>query len=279
MGVQKDTWRASPFPRGLLLAAALGAAPPLACAPDPVHWGPERRAQSTIAPRARISFGGGAAPTIVAGWVPPSLPRSASRCPGSVTATMARGDSAFAAWWAVRPDSSASLVVSRSVDRGRSWGAAVTADSADRGRVGCRRLPPAISADSLNGYVHVVYFMQAPEGPGLFFTHSMDAGRTFHAPIAIVYGERPSAAAVSSRGDTVAVAYEDPNAAAPQVWLALSRSQGHIFEHRLSVSTASARGENPAVVVRDGRVAIAWNETGRGGGSVTTVMRAGVLRW
>jgi hypothetical protein len=212
-------------------------------------------------------------------WSPASPPGSALQCPGSVAATLARGDTAFAAWWALRPDSTAWLVVARSDDGGRHWGVAVTADSADRGRHACRRLPPSISADSLNGYVHVVYFMQAPEGPGLFFTHSMDGGGLFHAPVAIVYGERVSAGAVSSRGDTVAVAYEDPNAAVPQVWLALSRTQGHIFEHRLSVSTASARGENPAVVVRDGRVAVAWNETGRGGGSAVTVMRTGVLRW
>jgi hypothetical protein len=271
--------RGPTFPRGLPLAAAFAAAAALACTPDPVQWQPERRSQSTLTPEARLTLAGGDMPTVVGAWTPELPPTSASQCAGSVSATLARGDTAFAAWWALRADSTAALVVARSDDGGRHWGAAVTADSADRGHTGCRRLPPSIGADSLNGYVHVVYFMQAPEGPGLFFTHSMDAGRMFHAPVAIVYGERASAAAVSSRGDTVVVAYENPNAAAPQVWLALSRSQGHIFEHRLSVSTATARGENPAVVVRDGRVAIAWNETGRGGGPVATVMLVGVLRW
>jgi hypothetical protein len=261
------------------LAAALGAAAALACARDPVQWQAERRTAAPLAPHARLTLAGGNVATAVDAWSPAAPPTSASQCPGSVAATLARGDTAFAAWWALRPDSTASLVVARSDDRGLHWGVAAIADSTGRGRSGCPRLPPSIGADSLNGYVHVVYFMQAQEGPGLFFTHSMDAGGMFHAPVAIVYGERASAASVSSRGDTVAVAYEDPNAAVPQVWLALSRTQGHIFEHRLSVSTASARGENPAVVVRDGRVAVAWNETGRGGGSAVTVMRVGVLRW
>jgi len=271
--------RGWPFPRGWSPAAACGAAAVLACTPDPVQWQAEHRTPATLAPGARLSLAGGIVPSVVAAWTPASPPTSASQCPGSLSAIRARGDTAFAVWWALRPDSTASLVVARSDDAGRRWRAAVTADSADRGRTGCRRPPPSLFADSLNGYVHVVYFMQAPEGPGLFFTHSMEAGEMFHAPVAIVYGERRSAAAVSSRGDTVVVAYEDPNAAVPQVWLALSRLQGHIFERRLSVSTASARGENPAVVVRGGRIAVAWNETGRGGGSVTTVMRVGVLRW
>ena len=275
----KDTRRVLPFPRGVTIAAMFGVAMAMGCAADPVEWQPERRTQATLASRVRLTLMGDAAPSVVPAWTPASLPTSVMGCAGSIVATMARGDTAYATWWTMRPDSTAALVVARSDDGGWHWRPAVIADSVDRGRSGCRRLPPAIGADSLTGDVLVVYFMQAPEGPGLFFTHSMDAGAMFHAPVAIVYGERASAAAVSSRGDTVAVAYEDPNAAVPQVWLALSRSQGHIFEHRLGVSTASARGENPAVVVRDGRVAVAWNETGRGGGTAATVMRIGVLRW
>jgi hypothetical protein len=260
----------------LVLVLAVIAA---ACSPDPVQWRPERRSDAPLPPGARLVLAAGDAPAIAAAWTPPSPPAGALTCPGLWSATRALADTAYIAWWALRPDSSAALVVARSGDAGRHWDPAVTADSSDRGRTGCRRLAPAISADSLNGFVHVVYFMQAPEGPGLFFTHSMDGGAMFHAPVAIVYGERVSAGAVASRGDTVAVAYENPNAAVPQVWLALSRSQGHIFDHRLGVSSASARGERPAVVIRDGRVAVAWTGTGRGGGASSTLTRTGVLSW
>lgn len=250
-----------------------------ACVAEPVQWQAEWRTWTPLAPRVTLSLQGVDTTRVVPEWVPETLPAGANSCPGSLAAAPARGDTAYAAWWALRADSTAALVVARSDDGGRHWRHPVVADSADRGASACRRPPPALTADSLSGYVHMVYFMQAPEGAGLFFTHSMEAGEMFHAPVAIVYGERVSAAAISSRGDTVAIAYEDPNAAVPQVWLALSRSRGHIFEHRIGVSTASARGERPAVVLRDGRVAVAWNETGRGGGATATVMRIGVIRW
>jgi hypothetical protein len=173
----------------------------------------------------------------------------------------------------------ASLVVARSTDGGVSWAPAVMADSTDRGRSGCRRPAPFITADSLNGFVHVVYFMVAAEGAGVFFVHSMEGGAMFHSPVVIVYGERVSAAAVASRGDTVAVAYENPNADSPQIWLALSKTAGHIFERRLAVSPATSVASRPAVAVRNGRVAVAWFDTERGGGNAATVMRMGTPRW
>jgi hypothetical protein len=134
-----------------------------------------------------------------------------------------------------------------------------------------------VAVDSLNGYVHVVYFLVAPEGPGVFFTHSMEGGVMFHEPVPIVYGERPSAASVASRGDTVAVLYEDPNASVPQVWLALSRSTGHIFEERMSVSSASAFATHPAITMSGTHVTVSWLETARNGGPATTVVRTGTI--
>jgi hypothetical protein len=155
----------------------------------------------------------------------------------------------------------------------------VTADGTDRGRSGCRRPAPFISADSLNGFVHIVYDMVAAEGAGVFFVHSMEGGDMFHSPVAIVYGERISGAAVASRGDTVVVAYENPNAESPQIWLALSKTAGHIFERRQAVSPGTSVASRPAVAVRNGRVAVAWFETERGGANAATVMRMGTPRW
>jgi hypothetical protein len=192
-------------------------------------------------------------------------------------ATPAQGDTAFAAWWAPRADSSALLVVARSDDGGRNWRAPEVADSTDRGRTGCSRPAPFIAADRANGYVHVVYFMVAAEGPGVFFTHSMGQGVMFHSPVPVVYGERASAAAVACNGDTVAVAYLDPNAALPQLWLAVSRTTGHIFESRTEVSPSTEEAERPAVAVHGHRVAVAWIESRRKGDAAVTVVRTG--RW
>ena len=134
-----------------------------------------------------------------------------------------------------------------------------------------------MAVDTTNGYVHVVYFMVAAEGPGVFFTHSMGRGEMFHSPVPIVYGERASASAVSGNGDTVAVAFIDPNSSVPQVWLALSRTTGHIFESRLEVSPSTVEATRPMVAVRGHHVAVAWRETNRGGGPAATVVRTG--RW
>jgi hypothetical protein len=192
-------------------------------------------------------------------------------------ATPARGDTAYAAWWAPRADSSALLVVARSADRGRSWHAPEIADSTDHGRTGCSRQTPFIAADSTNGYVHVVYFMVAAEGPGIFFTHSMERGEMFHSPVPIVYGDRATPSAVACNGDTVAVTFIDPNSATPQLWLALSRTTGHIFESRMEVSPSTAQASRPSVAIHGHRVVVAWLETNRSGGAATTVVKSG--RW
>jgi hypothetical protein len=248
-----------------------------ACTADPVKWDPAVRTDAPMPVGARLTLGSEGAPMVAAEWMPPALPSGMPQCSGSLVATTARGDTAFAAWWSPRADSTALLVVARSDDGGRSWLAPETADSTDHGHTGCARPTPFIAADTSNGYVHVVYFMVAAEGPGVFFTHSMGGGEMFHSPVPLVYGERASAAAVSCNGDTVAVAYVDPNASTPQVWLALSRTTGHIFESRMQVSPSTVQASRPAVAVRGHRVAISWTETNRGGSAAVLVMKTG--RW
>jgi hypothetical protein len=248
-----------------------------ACVPDPVRWDSEKRADAPMPDGARLALETGAEPALAPVWTPPRMPSGVAMCAGSFMAVRARADTAFASWWAPRADSSALLVVARSDDGGVDWRAPEVADSTDRGRTGCGRPAPFIVADAANGYVHVVYFMLAAEGPGVFFTHSMGGGVMFHSPVPIVYGERASAAAVACNGDTVAVAYIDPNAATPRLWLALSRTTGHIFDSRTPVSPSTEQASRPAVAVRGHRVAVAWFETDRGGGARTTVVRTG--RW
>ena len=248
-----------------------------ACASDPVKWDSENRTDAPVPAGSRLTLQGGDLPAMAAAWTPPRLPAGTPRCAGSLVATPARGDTAFAAWWEPRADSSALLVVARSDDRGLNWRAREVADSTDKGHTGCGRPSPFIAADTTNGYVHVVYFMLAAEGPGVFFTHSMGGGQMFHSPVPIVYGERASASAVACNGDTVAVAYVDPNASTPQVWLALSRTTGHIFESRMEVSPSMVQAARPAVAVRGHRVAVAWLEPNRNSGAAVMVVRTG--RW
>jgi hypothetical protein len=171
-----------------------------------------------------------------------------------------QGGTTFVVWWSVRQDSSALLVLGQSRDAGRSWTSQVIADSTDRSARGCARPAPAIAADPATNYVHLAYFAEPPSGSGIFFAHSMDGGRTFHAAVPIVFGENSSFVAVAASGDRVAVAYEDPNSREPSVGVALSHSMGHIFEDREIVSNEDERARQPAVELRGDSIRLWWSD-------------------
>jgi len=183
----------------------------------------------------------------------------AGGCPGSVSAVRA-GAVTFAAWWKVRADSSAELVVGRSHDGGASWESVVTADSTDHSVRGCARPEPAVAADSASGYVSIAYFIEPAAGRGIFFCHSMDGGRTFHSPVPIVFGDNTPSVSIAMSGDRVAVAYEDPNSTEPVVGVALSRTMGHIFENREAISSDNERAGQPAVALRHHTVRVWWSD-------------------
>ncbi|MFL5577512.1 MAG: hypothetical protein ACJ79S_16270 [Gemmatimonadaceae bacterium] len=231
-------------------------------------------AEGAAAPRLTLDDAGRAA--LVAPLTVASPPDSAGLrvCHGSVRVAAGKGGERAAAWWAARPDSSVVLLAALSTDGGASWAPAVPVDTLDRGVRGCARPAPAIAADSVNGWVHTVYFLEAPEGAGIFYAHRMDPRAPFEPPGVIVYGDRPAAAAVASLGDTLVVAYEDPNRERPQVELALSRSGGHVFDERhLDVSGSDVAARDPSAAVGPGgHVAVAWDEGGR------RVVRIGRLR-
>ena len=261
----------------LLLLLAAG---PVACVPQPVTWDETlTRTDGAIADTLRLAYDAGGAPVFVAAWTPPSWPAEPAACAASRQAVVTPQGEAYASWFAVRPDSSVVLRVARSDDGGGTWQAPVTADSTDVGTAGCARPAPFLAADSLNGYVHVAYHLVGREGAGLFFTHSMERGTLWHEPVPIVYGDRPSFATVASRGDTVVVAYEDPNSRVPRLGLAVSRTQGHIFEARQAASDDTGEARGPRVAVHGARVTLAWTATQRGGTRPRTVVRQGTLDW
>jgi hypothetical protein len=192
-----------------------------------------------------------------------AVPRGA--CAGSLRTARA-GRDVYGAWWEVRDDSSAILMVGRSTDGGGTWSIIQPADTLDHSRRGCSRPAPAIAADSATNYVDIAYFLEAAEGPGVFFTHSMDARRLgsgdgiFHAPVPVMYGPGPAHVSVAARGDQLVVAYEDPNSAQATVGLALSRTMGHIFEQRLVVSQPGLPARDPVVAIRGDSVTVQWSE-------------------
>ena len=205
-----------------------------------------------------------------------------------------------AVWWAARPDSSVVLDLARSLDDGAHWDTTMVADARDRGVRGCQRPPPAIASDPVSGYTHLAYFLEPAPGAGVFYEHLMDlpvsgavapAGAAphriamFHAPVAIVYGEVPRRTSVTGHGDTVAVVYEDPNRAAPQVALAVSVTAGHTFAPAVPASGDNVEARDPVIGLDRAAVAVAWRESAiRADGAADTaavaraVVRTGTFR-
>jgi len=222
-----------------------------ACSPAPVEWQQPAPSEANGA--------------LLIAPMEPTLPTVERLCRASLRiAKDPRGDW-YAAWWSVRADSSANIVVAASPDAKR-WSPAVRADTADVGRTGCRRPPPSIAADS--GVVHVAYSMTAREGAGVFVTHSMDKVSMFHTPVAIVYGtfdgDATGRTAIAAHGNTVAVAYEDPNSKPARIGVALSTTMAHLFEWRGLVSPETGGAIDPAVAVSGDSVLAWWTRVTEG---------------
>jgi hypothetical protein len=106
-----------------------------------------------------------------------------------------------------------------------------------------------------------VQFIEAADGAGVFFAHSMDKGGMFHSPVAVVYGNAPSAASVAGVGDSVVVVFEDPNATTPRIGIALSRSAGHIFEQRGQVTPDDVAAVSPWVALDKRGITVWWKSS------------------
>ena len=264
--------------RRLLLAPLALLLPLVACTGDAADavLGPARSVALPAGPTALTAEGAVIADSLQA-MVARVAPPPGLVCPGSLRLSRA-GASLYGVWWAPRADSGATLLVARSRDQGHSWGAPSPVDTTDRAVTGCRREAASISADEASGYVHVAYALLAPEGPGLFFSHSMDQGATFHAPVPIFYGDRLGRMSVAADGDVVVVAFEDPNSRRPRVGLALSRTMGHIFEQRLlPVSDDNGAASHPLAAVRGRHIAVAWEQRAGDSGAAALAVRTGQL--
>ena len=232
---------------GLILAA---------CVDESVDWGDVSYRQSKLgdpdARSARMSAN------------LPATGLAASPCIASIRTASGVGE-LFRAWWSSKRDCSVVLWLQRSEDQGRNWQTPVEVETRDRGGRGCNRPAPGIFYDPASGYVHLVYFIEASDGAGVFFAHSMDKGGMFHAPVAVVYGNTPSAASVAGMGDSVVVVFEDPNATTPRIGIALSRSAGHIFEQRGQATPDDVLALTPWVALDHTKITVWWKTPDQSG--------------
>ena len=219
------------------------------CVAEPVEWGNVAYRRSQLGDpdtrSARMSAGLSAIP----GTVTPCI--MSIRPAGGASEL-------FRTWWSVRRDSSVVLSLQRSRDRGATWENAVEVEARDRGRRGCRRPAAGITYDSATGYVYLVYFVEAADGAGVFFAHSMDKGGMFHSPVPVVYGNSPSVARVAAHGDSVVVVFEDPNSTTPRVGIVLSHTTGHLFDQRDQVTPDDVAAASPWVALNHNRITVWW---------------------
>ena len=226
----------------------------LACTAEPVDWGDIAYRDSRLGdPDTRSGILSAGLP-IVSG--------TAAACIQSVRSAAGDAD-LFRAWWSRRADSSVVLSLQHSADLGKTWHAPVDVDSRDTGHRGCNRPPPGIYYDAASGNVHLVYFIEAADGAGVFFSHSMDNGGMFHSPVPVVYGNAPSVAAVAARGDSVVVVFEDPNSIKPRIGITLSHTTGHIFEQRAEVTPEEVPAVAPWVAIDHDTITVWWKDGNR----------------
>jgi len=219
-----------------------------ACVDEPVDWGDVSYRQSRLGDPVAISATRSA-----------NLPQVRGTVAGC-RSVVAQASSAevFRAWWAVRSDSNGVLAMQRSTDGGRTWQPPVVVDDRDRGARGCKRPQPGLSYDSPSRYVYLAYFIDTPDGSGVFFAHSMDEGKMFHSPVPVVFGNYPAHASVAGRGDSVVVVFDDPNAGTPTLGYVLSHTTGHIFDQRGQVTPEEIRAMWPWVSLNKNRIGVWW---------------------
>jgi hypothetical protein len=198
-------------------------------------------------------------------------------------AMVARGEARYAAWWEARAGGSSVLMLARSSDGGAHWEAPIVADDRDRGGLGCGRPLPSLFADDVTEYLHVTYHIAPAGGAGVYFTHSMHAselGRSsngvLHTPVPVAHGEGPARSAVAGHGDTVVVAFEDPNAGnKTRILLSYSTGAGHVFGTYEAVSQPGRMFGAPRVSLTGDTVRVEWTE--QAGGVLRAASRIGRL--
>jgi hypothetical protein len=225
------------------------------CADEGVSWGP-------------VTYGGSPPEGLPAIATLP--PRGGAGC--ADVAVAARAGERYAAWWEARSDGGSVLMLARSPDGGAHWETPLVADDRDAGGLRCSRPPPSIFADETSEYLHLSYHISPGGSPGVYFTHSMKAsalGTTgegvLHMPVPVTHGDRPVRSSVAGRGDTVVVAFEDPNSAKPRILLALSTGAGHVFSTYGAVSPPGGEARFPRVSLSGDSVRVRWVETAPGG--------------
>jgi hypothetical protein len=244
-----------------------------ACEQPPIAWRDPAAVPDPPAASHLVTDTAGVTRFVTDSIRPVTTPVSSGLCAISLRTAVGTGR-VHAVWWSVRADSSAILYSAASADSGKTWGTATAVDTSDISSRGCNRPPPSLT--TVGDDMHVAYSMAAPEGTGVFFAHFM--GSMLHSPVAVIYGDRLVSTAIAAEGDRVAVAYEEPNGKREQIDLALSLTQGHIFELHTTATRDVDVATSPSVALAGPSLAVAWVERRLDASASAHVIRSGRLK-
>lgn len=253
-------------------ALAVGA---VGCDEEPIEW-KDPAALSGRDTVGRLSIDSAGRSRLVTAAEPGAVvPGTAGNalCPNSVR-TVKGTVHLFAAWWAMRTDSGATLFVAEGKGSPTLWDKPLPVDTTDQSSAGCDRPSPSVTA--VGDDVFVAYSLHAPEGRGVFFAHTM--GGMVHEPVPVVYGERVVATAIAAEGDRVVVAYEEPNGSRRRIDVAISETQGHSFDWHVPASRDVDVARKPDIALSGTKLAVSWMAEGHSDSTASRVVRLGRLK-
>lgn len=246
----------------------------LACAPvPPVAWETEHRVVGVIMPGAIVQLGEGGIPAVALAPTPIRWPDDSAACPNTWAAAAAAADTVVAAWWSAVVGGEPVVRAAWSPNGGIDWGDPVTIGLAAPASGGCRKPAPGVAVDRSTGSVHVVFAGQVGDNSAIVITRVQIGREPRSVELSAAAGA--GRAAVAASGDTVVVAYELGGVGRGTIWLAISHGSGHIPLVVGPVNDGDNAPFAPLVAIRDGQVAVAWNEARSGSDGPYVVTRVG----
>ena len=188
-------------------------------------------------------------------------------CPCCRTAIAAgRGDTVYAAWRKVAAGNVREVVVARSPDGGRSWGAPVRAQRDGWVIDGCPHAGPSLAVDAA-GRVHVAWWTGKRGAAGVFAARSDDGGASFAAPVPLGVApfSRPAhvqlavAGGGAGGGERLVAAWDDGTTEVPRVVVRASGDGGARWAPAVTASAGAEAATFPVLAAGGGRLTLAWS--------------------
>ncbi len=196
-------------------------------------------------------------------WAPRVRVDMGEACPCCRTALATSKDGTlFMAWRHVFSGSVRDIVLARSTDRGATWSEPVRVHADDWTFDACPHAGPAIATDD-RGRLHVTWWTGKEGSAGVYYTQSVDGGKTFAPATALGVAQfsRPAHVQLAlAPNDRVIVAWDDGTKQVPQVVFRVSSDGGAHFGDASQVSAAGRAASFPVLGVARDSLAIAWSE-------------------